>query len=333
MGKAPQHIGEARTQLEQQLSTGPYTDGSADDPDVLIAQRLAATFGLAHERRDSDFSEVDDMDGFIRSYVALNDGMCSLEQLADHLDVRHAGPPSVKLNGIGGEMARGGTGLFVIAGSLWPFNLSRRFIDRVLATKINRSPGVTAQGANTTANVIGRVADRARRDGWATRQLPLAFYTSERIAHWGWSGSSRTKLTADLVSILNSRPFISAALAQTPSEHYRDALHRELLRHLAPEMEQFEFCKPWPSTSVPATLQAAGAAVHMVRERGSADGRSTDIARTLAGGTVHQNVLEVAPEELAVVYDLAKLREGARSGQLDGPGLRALTVAWAASNS
>ena len=89
-----------------------FTGGTADHPDVVIACEIAQGLGLRHEVvcHDPNGASRDWTDAAIQ-FVRQNDGLVSLKQIGDYIDLSVQRPPlGVKLGGVGGEIGRCGTG-------------------------------------------------------------------------------------------------------------------------------------------------------------------------------------------------------------------------------
>jgi asparagine synthase (glutamine-hydrolysing) len=227
-----------------------FTGGRSDDADVVIACEIAQMLGLEHEvvYRDPASASLDWTDAAAR-FVAQNDGLVSLLQLPDYIDLTVERPPlGVKLGGVGGEIGRAGTGdLTAIAANVPLARNSVRVQRKLLSMKVRNDAGLMTDEASSEA---GRYLDRFREErlgeGWRPHELQEAFYTFERVGRWGASGR-RLAGTDDGFLPFCSRPYVDYCFSLRPAERLVEAPHYRLLSELSPVLRDHRFDFPMPA--------------------------------------------------------------------------------------
>ena len=223
-----------------------FTGGDPNEPDVQIAALLARRFGVQHEIDVPADLLAGDIDDAIRAFVDHTDGLASFEQLRDVGGIL-ANPTvlPVTVSGVGGELARSGTGnLAAFAANAWPLARVEAFQLRVLEAKA-RSTIASSDALAATRGRIRSELTAYREAGWPTAGLGDAFYLFQRIGRWAVNATRSASASGDLVAPLVSRPFIEAAVAGAPADHYAESLHRALLRHVDPALPEIAFEVPW----------------------------------------------------------------------------------------
>lgn len=211
-----------------------YTGGQLGDADVVFAERLAREFHLQH-RVESRRPEAIDVETAAR-FVRQNDGLIPLHQLGDHIELeRPVERLGVTLWGVGGEIARAGTGdISALAPNLPVLSRLVEVQRRLLARKVDNDAGLlTPQAAQLVVDYIDRFVDERRAEGWPTREVAEAFYAFERVGCWGATGPRRAAIARDVFSPFATRAFIDYALSLRPAERYLEAAHYRLLGTLS----------------------------------------------------------------------------------------------------
>jgi asparagine synthase (glutamine-hydrolysing) len=222
-----------------------FTGGPEDIPDVVIARELAAWLGLRHEvvNHDPAAVERDWTEAAVR-FMRQNDGLSSLIQIGDYIDLSSAGPPiGVKLGGMGGEIGRAGTGdLTAVATNVPLLRRSIRAQHALLALKARDESGLlTGEASEEVARYL-RAFYRDRLDeGWRPMELQESFYIFQRIGRWAPTGTRRVAGTDDGFNPLCARAFLDYCLALTPAERYLEAAHYRLLGELDPALREHRF--------------------------------------------------------------------------------------------
>jgi len=262
-----------------------FTGGTADHPDVVIARELARRLGLEHEVvcHDPSSSSLDWTNAAAR-FIRQNDGLVSLLQLPDYIDLSLARPRlGVKLGGVGGEIGRTGIGALTAAATNVPvLRSSARAQRRLLAMKVRNESGLmTSDAMAELARYLDSFREERLGEGWRPQELQEAFYTFERVGRWGASGR-RMAGTDDAFLPLCARPFISYCFTLSSAERYVEAAHYRLLTELSPELRDHRFDFPFPGQRtwlVP--VRATGRLVKGVGEQviSAPAGPNGDVAR------------------------------------------------------
>ena len=252
-------------------------ENSPDDPDVAIACEIAELLDLEHEvvRHDPADSSLDWTTAAAR-FVRQNDGLVSLGQLPDYIDLSVQRPPlGVKLGGVGGEIGRAGTGeLTAVATNVPGLRSSLRIQRKLLAMKArNEAALMTSEATDELACYLDAFLEERLDEGWRPQELQEAFYTFERVGRWGASGR-RVSGTDDGFLLLCSRPFINYCFSLSSGERFVEAPHYRLLTELSPMLRDHRFESPlrtqraWLAPLL-ATRKLARAATTRVKLGGS----------------------------------------------------------------
>jgi asparagine synthase (glutamine-hydrolysing) len=227
-----------------EVPTTYYTGGEEHSIDIVIARELAARFGLEHEVRTPVTSHQDWTNAASR-FIAQNDGLSSLIQLVDYIELdKPIQALDLTFWGVGGEIGRAGTGSLSNVSPNLPL-LSRlpSVQRRLLALKIDDQGLLTPEGRHAVRDYLERFSNERKAEGWRTRELSEAFYTFERVANWGATGPRRASGNGDLFSPFCTRPFIEYCFSLTPQERYLEAPHYRLLSMLSPDLLDHRFEK------------------------------------------------------------------------------------------
>jgi asparagine synthase (glutamine-hydrolysing) len=248
-----------------------FTGGTAEHPDVVIACEIAQGLGLRHEVvcHDPNGASRDWTDAAVQ-FVRQNDGLVSLKQLGDYIDLSVERPPlGVKLGGVGGEIGRCGTGQLTAIATNVPFlRASVRAQRKLLAMKARNDGGLmTPESCQELARYLDAFREQRLGEGWRPHELQEAFYTFERVGRWGASGR-RMAGTDDAFLPLCSRAFIDYCFSLAATERYIEAPHYRLLTELSPALRDHRFESPLlPQRSWVAPLHASCKLTHAIRQR------------------------------------------------------------------
>lgn len=258
-----------------------FTGGTADQPDVVIAREIAQRLGLDHEVVCHDPNSASrDWTEAAEQFVRQNDGLVSLLQLGEHIDLSVERPPlGVKLGGVGGEIGRCGTGeLTAVATNVPLLRSSVRVQRKLLAMKARNEGGLMTPDADAElANYLDRFREQRLDEGWRRHELQEAFYTFERVGRWGASGR-RMAGTDDAFLPLCSRRFIDYCFSLSAGERFIEAPHYRLLSELSPTLRDHRFETPLlPQRSWLAPLLATRKLTHALRQRMRAPGASESV--------------------------------------------------------
>jgi hypothetical protein len=216
----------------------------------VIAKELAHKLGVRHETvfGEPESTMLDWTDAAAR-FMRQNDGLVSLLQLGDYIDLSPPVPPlGVKLWGVGGEIGRSGLDVLSAAATNVPIlRGSRRAQRRLLAAKARDEAGVMEPAARQE---VVRHLDHFRRErlaeGWRPREIFEAFYTFERVGCWGATGPRRMAGTDDLFGPFCSRPYIDHCFSLSSAERLVERPHWGLLTELAPALRDHRYDTPFP---------------------------------------------------------------------------------------
>ncbi|MBA3808840.1 MAG: hypothetical protein H0X28_10680 [Solirubrobacterales bacterium] len=257
-----------------------FTGGEPTSPDVVIATELAEMLGLQHElvQHDPASSAVDWTEAASR-FVAQNDGLASLLQLPDYIELPACPPPlGVKLWGVGGEIGRTGTGfLTAIATNAPLLQRSNRIQRKLLGVKSRDDGGVmTREARHELARYLDRFHRERLEEGWTPDEIQEAFYTFERVGRWGGTGPRRMAATDDIFGPFVSRLFIDYCYSLSSKERYVEAAHYRLLSEISASLRDHRYDTPFPTprpwlAPALATRQLAIAIRKRLRDRRRAD--------------------------------------------------------------
>lgn len=234
--------------LEAGIDVEYYTIGERGDPDIDIAVDVARELEL-----DYYLTTVDEINPGIDwsdaadSFLARVDGLASLDQLRDHLELTEPVPRlDLKLWGVGGEMGRAGTGNLVPLASNVPLlRHSADYQHRLLAAKARDDGLLTPAGRGLVDGSIRDFLAKRRAEGWKTFEFNESFYVFERTGCWGMTGPRRTAVTADLFSAFITRPFLDYAFSMKTGARYVEVPHYSLMSVLSPKLRDMPYLSPW----------------------------------------------------------------------------------------
>ena len=248
-----------------------FTGGTAEHPDVVIACEIAQGLGLRHEVvcHDPNGASRDWTDAAIQ-FVRQNDGLVSLKQIGDYIDLSVERPPlGVKLGGVGGEIGRCGTGQLTAIATNVPFlRASVRAQRKLLAMKARNDGGLmTADSTQAARPLPRRVPRAAPRRGLASAGAAggVLHVRARRPLGRKWAqdgGYRRCVLAAVLARVHRLLLFAGG----------RRALHRGAAlspaQRLSPALRDHRFESPLlPQRSWVAPLHASRKLSHAIRQR------------------------------------------------------------------
>jgi asparagine synthase (glutamine-hydrolysing) len=321
-----------------------YTNSSTGDIDVSFARDLAGELGLEHSVEDVGCVAPDA--SAAAEFALHNDGLSTLHQLADHIDLA-AIPPQVGVTmwGGGGEIGRAGSGAVkAVAPNLPLVSRSTRLQRRLLALKNSNEVGLlTAEARARLADYLERFIDLRLAEGWPVAELSEAFYTFERVGCAGAAGPRREAARSDIFTPFSSRAFINYCFSLNPAERLVEAPHYRLLTVLSPRLRDRPFAKPfYPQHPRLAGLLASSRLLRELRSRRLSlptlrSGAAAPV--TFTGRWLEENlelmraIFSDADPELWTVIDRHRLQRllsvpaRERASYVE-PLLRAATVAW-----
>lgn len=226
-----------------------YTSGTEDLLDVIIARELARSHDLRHEVTWPDLaSPALDWTEAAAVFMRQNDGLVSLLQLPDYIDLKgRKAPLGVKLWGVGGEIGMAcRPALRSIATNVPLVRRSARAQRKLLSMKVrNEASIVTADALNELRRHLASFQAARLEEGWRPEQILEAFYAFERVGRWGATGPRRAAGADDIFSPFCSRPFVNYCFSLRSSERYVEAAHHRLLSELSPTLRDHRFEVPF----------------------------------------------------------------------------------------
>ncbi len=222
-----------------------YTIGRVGEGDVDYARELAAKFDLSHRllTPNEDDPELDWVRIAAR-LVAQTDGLSSLSQLTDYLDLSQ--PPrrlGIKLGGIGAEIGRAGPGDMSITIANVPLlgrvtNIQRRALMMKTDAFTNL---MTPEARAMLESSVNEFCAERETEGWQVREMAELFYAFERVVGWGSTGPRRAAVADDLFSPYCSRRYAEYCLGLSPAQRYVELPYHRLMSRLSPELRDHRF--------------------------------------------------------------------------------------------
>lgn len=324
--------------LAAEVEVELYTEGAVGDADVDAARAVARNAGLAHEVVPRSRGPSVDIATVVREFVGLGDATASFAQFHDQFAQGDAGQPlSIKLLGLGGEVARANThpirGFLVSGPPLADLGTVQL---RCLTQKISLAGGLVRSSArDIVVGALNGWFDDRRAEGWRTRTLAETFYVFDAMIRQHQGSQRRTAGTSDVLAPLSSRAFITHALSLPPRTRYEPGIHQALITLSTPSLLDVPTTPPFARTRpalAPLASTKALAGLAWSRRRGNAVGKApaiserswTDQSRT------HLEMVESASRsQLFSLIDRDVLIETLRGTRPVTAGtLRALTLVW-----
>ena len=253
-----------------------FTGGPPSSPDVVIASELAKMLGLEHELVHHDPASTSfDWTEAASRFVAQNDGLASLLQLPDYIELPPSPPPlGVKLWGVGGEIGRTGTGMLTAIATNAPvLQRSNRVQRKLLGVKSRDDGGVmTREARHELAGYFDRFHHERLAEGWSPDEIQEAFYTFERVGRWGATGPRRMAVSDDIFGPFASRLFIDYCYSLSSKERFVESAHYRLLSEISTSLRDHRYDTPFPTprpwlASAMATRQLLIAVRKRLRDR------------------------------------------------------------------
>lgn len=320
------------------------TLGAAADPDVQFASMLAARLRLPHEIVTDMAPGRKQLPADLSFFARHNDGLSSFDAGYGFVRDRPAvDRVRVMMNGLGGEMARAGTGILTpLAANAGPLSHLPAFQRAILGRKPVDAAGLLRPAGLATARELLHADLTAYRDaGWPSHSLGEAHYLYGRTARWGGTTPRQTAAGDLFVAPLATRAFAAFAFAHSAGQRYLETPHRRLLGALSTDLRDLPFEEPWRpqrARAAPAHLGARlmRSASMAARERrvAPASGRraNAEAQEPWPGSRRHHlDALEQLPRQhpLFEAVDRDALRDAlATSSSAELGVLRALTFVW-----
>ncbi|MGE5831081.1 MAG: asparagine synthase-related protein [Micromonosporaceae bacterium] len=241
--------------IPEQMRPGlrALTVGSATNPDVRIAARLAARYGIAHQVQPLDQEPWPAPAAMHALVVAAANALeCLASPLAlaplllaeGHLEQGH------RLSGLGGEVARG----FYYAGQPTDAVTSPRLVERLARWRLFANEAVEAAALDQTflaqaqQTTLARLADLFPPGDWL--RATDEFYLYHRMYRWAGVHGTVAAVRRHTINPMFDRRFIELALAVAPADKRDSLLLGRLMNALDPELARI----PLDSGLVPARL-------------------------------------------------------------------------------
>jgi asparagine synthase (glutamine-hydrolysing) len=235
------------------------TVGNASNPDVRIAARLSARYGIEHLVQPLD---TDPWPAPAAAHALALTAASALECLASplalaplllaeaHLDQGH------RLSGLGGEVARG----FYYAGQPANAETSPRLVERLARWRLFSNEAVEAAAldqkflAEAEQTTLARLAELFPSGDWL--RATDEFYLYHRMHRWAAVHGTVAAVRRCTINPMFDRRFIELALAVAPADKRDSLLLGRLMSRLDPELAQV----PLDTGLVPARLGTRSAA-------------------------------------------------------------------------
>jgi asparagine synthase (glutamine-hydrolysing) len=222
-----------------------YTIGRVGESDVDYAQELAAKFGLSHRLLTPKEDDAGlEWDLIAARLVAQTDGLSSLAQLTDYLDLSK--PPrqlGIKLGGVGAEIGRAGPGDMSITIANVPL-LGRvsSVQHRALMMKTDAFVNLmTPEARELLEGSVNAFCAQRQAEGWHVNEMAELFYAFERVVGWGSTGPRRAAVADDLFSPYCSRRYAEYCLGLSPAQRYVELPYHRLISRLSPQLRDHRF--------------------------------------------------------------------------------------------
>lgn len=228
------------------------TIGDPTSPDVVIAGRLSAKYGLRHEVHQLDEITPTPAEAHALSLVAARALEClsSPMALAPLLLVEARIDQGQRLSGLGGEVARGFYYAGQPAGAETSPKLVRRLANwRILANEAVEEAALDRAFLNDARDhTLDTLVDLFPRGDWL--RATDDFYLYQRMHRWASTEASVAAVRRDVVNPMFDRRFIELALAVEPADKRDSLLLGRLMSRLDPELARI----PLDSGLVPSRL-------------------------------------------------------------------------------
>jgi asparagine synthase (glutamine-hydrolysing) len=237
------------------------TVGDETSPDVVIAARLSARYGIRHQVRSLDEAAPTPAQAHALSLAAARALECLASPMAlapllraeAHLEQGH------RLSGLGGEVARG----FYYAGQPAGSQTSQRLVERLARWRLFSNEAVEAAALERTflaearERTLATLNDLFAPGDWL--RATDGFYLYQRMHRWAAVHGSVAAVRRHTVNPMFDRRFIELALAVAPADKRNSLLLGRLMRRLDPELASI----PLDSGLVPARLGARDMATRL----------------------------------------------------------------------
>ncbi|GIJ57185.1 hypothetical protein [Virgisporangium aurantiacum] len=238
---------------KQRAGLRALTLGDPGTPDVVIAARLAARFGMVHEvhRQDEQLPPTP-AEAHTLTLTAARELECAASPLAlaplllaeARLEQGH------RLAGLGGEVARG----FYYAGQPAGATTSPQLVERLARWRLFSNEAVEAEALDPAFLTQARETTTATLQGlFAPGDWLRAtddFYLMHRMHRWAGAHGTVAAIRRHYINPMFDRRFIELALAVAPGDKRDSMLLGRLMRRLDPDLARI----PLDSGLVPARL-------------------------------------------------------------------------------
>jgi len=229
------------------LSIDCYTGEGPSSGDVRCAREIAAAVSIPHRAAVPRVPPTPAIFEQTRRFIAQTDGLNSLAQIGDWVQM-NAGPPErdVYLWGGGGEIGRCAVGLATMLASVAPgLRSSRQMTTGVLRRKVQQSALLRPGTAVEATKPLSSFADQRLQEGWRPAEVLEAYYAFERVSGWAGLAVRRGAVSCDVFSPFTARAYLRYAFALTPEERYIERPVYQLLSELEPTLRDLPFSRAW----------------------------------------------------------------------------------------
>jgi asparagine synthase (glutamine-hydrolysing) len=304
------------------------TLGDVRTPDVAIAVRLSARYGIRHRVHDVDQQGWPTAQ---KAHTLALTAARALECLASplalapllmaegHLDQGH------RLSGLGGEVARG----FYYAGQPTGATTSPQLVERLARWRLFSNEAVAAEALDPEFLAQARDTTLATLSGlfapgdWL--RATDEFYLLHRMYRWAGVHGTAAAVRRHFINPMFDRRFIELALAVAPADKRDSRLLGRLMSRLDPELARI----PLDTGLVPARLATPSAATRLAIRTLTARKMVRKVrqrltrARKAQFGAANVSALVLAhwraePQACGALYDVPVLRREWLDGLLAG---------------
>jgi len=237
---------------ERRRGLSALTLGEETHPDVVIAGRLAARYGMRHEthRLDEVVPTPAEANALALAAAKALEYQASPMALAPLLLVEALLAQAHRLSGLGGEVARG----FYYAGQPADAQTSPRLVERLAEWRIFANEAVEADALNTTffrearEGTLATLGTLFDQGDWL--RATDSFYLYHRMHRWAGVHGTVAAVRRRAVNPMFDRRFIELALRVAPADKRDSMLLGRLMAKLDPELAEI----PIDSGLVPSRL-------------------------------------------------------------------------------
>lgn len=294
------------------------TLGGRNDPDVAIAARLSARYGIRHQVHNLDerrWPTPREAHGLALRAAEELECLASPLALAPLLMAESSLSQGHRLSGLGGEVARG----FYYSGQPTGATTSPQLVDRLARWRLFINEAVAADAidpeflAEARETTLATLRSLFAPGDWL--RATDEFYLLHRMHRWAGAHGTVAAVRRHFVNPMFDRRFIELALAVAPNDKRDSQLLGRLLDRLDPELARV----PLDSGLVPRRLAEPSVATRLTAHALTARRIARKVHQRVTGsrraqfGAAHAASLVLAhwraePDACATLYNVPVLR-------------------------